>query len=350
MVGIIYRALLTERALLALCVLAAVAVSCGELGRRSWPGAGRHFSKNHPPPRRPPPVPIPETFTRWRRDFQEANAASDRLGLVRGIFLGDSPAVEEKTRELFRVAGLAHFLAADGFKCWMTASAFGFFLQAGLLLLLPFLPSRAFLSAKARAEPAARLIGAWLFWLWSDQSAAVTRAATMISELLVIRLAGLSVSFPRLLLVQYLASLCVLPRLWHSPSFQLSFGCIFGLILVPRAVRPLKPHGRLAGAVWEHFFSSLGACVGALPTDWIMFGEINFTGVHTHWFSTPVICVALMPLALAQMLLLAPGLELAATPAGAFGVGALGTAAAWVSTRLEQVLRLWLEHVPVLRP
>ncbi|MEW6055724.1 MAG: ComEC/Rec2 family competence protein [Bdellovibrionota bacterium] len=288
---------------------------------------------------------IPRFFREWRKDFLEFNAPHDQNGLVRGIFLGDARAVARDSRDLFREAGLAHLLAASGYNCWIVAFVFSLIAKLGILVSGGLLDSRRHLKFKLIAPATAQLSGAWLFWMWTDQSPPITRAAVLISLKFAIETLGHTVPFFRLLFVQYLCSLVIAPRLWMSASFQLTYGCLFGIVWVPQWVRAFRPSRNMFGQiVWDYYWSGLGACLGALPTTWIVFQQVNFTSLLTNWFAVPIVSFGIMPVALLEMLLI-PFSSLSFFNATAT---ALASVAAFLSDFLLGLLSFWMDHVPAL--
>jgi predicted membrane metal-binding protein len=172
----------------------------------------------------------------------------------------------------------------------------------------------------------------------------------MISLAFLLDFMGYGAPFGRLLLVQYLVSLILLPRLWHSASFQLTFGCLFGILIFPRMVERFKPKfGSWIDAAWNYFTVSLGACLGTIPTTWIVFGEINFTSLATNWFAVPPVSFIIMPLGLAQILMLAPHLPAGDSAAVTAMVHALAKVSALTTIVLKKTLVYWLRLIPPLR-
>lgn len=343
-----------ERLLFGLIALAAVSILSLELGRRAAP-AGWHPRAGSGPPKTffaTPPVPrtpavrVPEFFRDWRARYLEANRAADRLGLVRGIFLGDDSSVPSEVRELFRNAGLSHLLAASGYNCWIVAVVLELMIATVIFFAIPLFPGKLALRTRKFSGPLSRLFGAWLFWLWTDQCPPITRTVLMISLKFLLDLVGFAAPFGRLLLVQYLISLAAMPSLWRSASFQLTFGCLFGLILLPPLMRPFRPL-RVPEFLWTYFWTGTGAVLGTIPTTWIVFGEINFTSLLTNWFAVPPVSFVIMPLGLVQMLLLVPGAQ--GVP-GLMGLAdLLGSVNAACAAFLHGTLVAWMGVVPSLR-
>ncbi len=340
-----------NRALLILALAAAVAVVRSECNRRAMPWRNAGGVKGHAGlAERPLPFPVPEYFRRWRAAFIEINRPQDRHGLVRGIFLGESSAVDAPTRELFLDAGLSHLLSANGLKCWIVALTFKLGLALLLHLSAPNLPAALVLRSRRGLGPLARFCGTWLFWLWSSQTPAITRVAVLFTTKIVLDALELRVAFFRLLVVQYLCSLALAPALWHSAGFQLTYGCLTGILWFPRLVRRWRPQqGGLRTALWDYFAVSTGAVVGGLPCSLLIFDEINFMSLTTNWFAVPLVSFVIMPLGLTQMLLLAPGLGLENFAWSRTAIDALGAAAAAAASMERTGLSTWLKYIPALR-
>lgn len=231
---------------------------------------------------------------------------------MRGIFLGEDEFIPETIRRSFKEAGLYHLLAASGFNCWIVAVGFAWLARLWLAVLWFRLPSCFALTARRYTAPFASFLGAWCFFFWSDQSPPIQRAAVMVTTKCVLQAMGIRASFPRLLFVHYLGFLLFFPRLWSNASFQLTFGCLFGMIAVQVFTEPWRERmgATAAHPVRRFFFEScranFGACLGALPATWLVFGEVNFTSLITNFVAIPLTSACLMPAALAAMLALVP--------------------------------------------
>lgn len=328
-----------EKAFLVLALLAALAITTYQLGRKP------HFfyrSGQNQVKARPVLITLPAFFQNWRHQFLERNERYDQSGLYRGIFLGDDSHVSQDDRRLFRKTGLSHILAASGFNCWIVAMAFGLMAQTLLVLINDSLPARFALSVRSLILPLSRILGAWLFWSWSDQSPPITRSATMVSVKFALDALGFKSTFERLLIVHYLISLVLIPRWWLSASFQLTYGCLLGVVLFPKLIKRWRPE--TATWVWDYLAAGTGACLGALPTTWIWFGEANFNSLLTNAFVVPVVSLAIMPLGVVQMLvLLAPQ-----NPITDSVFEKCGWLAGGISHGLRVFLEAWIEYIPSL--
>lgn len=319
MVEILYRAQ-KEKTLLVLCLIAAISVGTSELLRpkRTW----RPYSSRPYVPK--PVVELPQFFLDWRQNFLTVNEPIDRSGLLRGIFLGEDSKVSRANRDLFREAGLSHLLSASGFNCWIVAASFGLGAQVLLILLGPRLSSLGFLRARRMIMPLSSLLGAWLFWSWSNQTPPITRSAALISIKYALELLAFRAPFGRLIAIQYMISLALSPGLFRNASFQLTYGCLFGIYYFPKLIAATRPKPSWAAALWSYLASSFGACLGAAPVTWIKFDEINFNGLATNWFAVPLVSFFIMPVALVQMFLCLP-LQSDTLSVLAAGLGRLAT-------------------------
>ena len=254
------------------------------------------LAQNHWPRWR---FPMPSLLAQWRKRFLSVNEATDELGLVRGMFLGEASALPNPVLAAFREGGLAHLVAASGFNC----------LIVGMLVRMACMPllRRVPIKNPALAERICETAGALLFWCWTDQSPPITRAATIALARLSLAILGIPTPLSRLLTLQYLLSLAMAPYLWRSVSFQLSFACLFGVLAGAKIARRWQD-GPRPSPLLMYAFTNIGACIAVSPITWIFFGEINFTGLITNWIAVPPVTTVIMPLAMIQMALLAlPG-------------------------------------------
>lgn len=322
-----------EKALLVLALIATVSVSASEYFRpkRAWRG---YSSKAYSPK---PVIELPLFFQDWRQQFLKINEPIDRSGLHRGIFLGDDSSISRANRDLFRDAGLSHLLSASGYNCWIVAASFGLSSQVLLALVASRLNGLSYLRLRRLIMPLSSLVGAWLFWSWSNQSPPITRSAALISLKFLLDAFTFRAPFGRLVFIQYLASLALSPGLFRSASFQLTYGCLFGIYYFPKLISGTRPKSAWAAAIWGYLASTFGACLGALPVTWLKFDEINFNGLTTNWFAVPLVSFFIMPLGLIQMFLCLP-FESAWLEAAA---SALGAAATVFTELLLKLLGVW---------
>lgn len=252
----------------------------------------------------------PTFFRQWRNEYLKRSQATDLSGLSRGIFLGEDRYISQTDKELFGEAGLTHLLAASGFNCWIVAMLFsGVFQLLFVMIGSPLelcLGSVRLLRLRTYSSSVSWILGAWIFWFWSDQSPPITRSVSLITANFIFSIFRFSFPFPRVLLLQYCFFLIIWPKLWGNPSFQLTFGCLFGIIALPKVLKPFQPSHLALKKLWNYAAVSLGASLGTIPTTWIYFSEVNFNNLFTNWFSGAIVSALIMPIALAQMILVFP--------------------------------------------
>lgn len=255
------------------------------------------------------PAFLPSFFQDWRDRFLSQHAPTDELGLCRGFFLGATHWIPEHTRTLYQRSGLSHLLAASGFNCWIVSIALGVLATLFFALFQSLLPCILGFQIKNWLLPTTQLVGAWLFWSWSDFSPPITRSAFLISIKFFLFCFGIRAPFHRILLVQYGVSLLVLPSLWSNPSFQLTYGCLFGMFWFQHFMgqaEAFRFKHLISKSVFSYFVSTFGACLGTAPVTWFFFEEVRWTSLWTNWLLSPAVSLFIMPLSLIQMLLLVP--------------------------------------------
>lgn len=253
---------------------------------------------------------IPKYFKQWRQNFIIEQDQSVYGSLIRGIFLGDASSLSRTTNDLFRQAGLSHLTAASGFNCFMVAYCFSLGGSLLLNILGPGLALYQQLFAKRWLPIAAKMLGAWLFWLWSDQSPPITRSVVMISCYFAFELSRWRISFKHFLVVQYCLFIICYPEIFQNISFQLTFGCLLGMVYGQVPLQNwLGQRFGLPRWLAAYIAATTSACLGTAPTTWLYFGQINFTGLFTNWFSGPLVSFFIMPISLLEMFWCLPGLK-----------------------------------------
>jgi ComEC/Rec2-related protein len=241
---------------------------------------------------------IPRFFIHWKRRFLKYHQDVDPTGLAQGIFLGEDKNLSFAQEELFRSAGLAHVLAASGYNCMIVGALF----SIPILLLARKRPKLYLM-----LQPLCWSLGASLFWLWSDQSPPVSRAASFVLMKSFLYLLGIQGPFIRLVMIQYVCSLLVWPSLFKQPGFQLSYACLGGMalglkvgMLCQRQLNTL-PLSFVLKPICGYFCTTTGAILAASPLTWYYFAEINFNGLHTNLITGPIVNAVIMPVGLIIM-------------------------------------------------
>lgn len=266
-----------------------------------------------PAPPRPGPA---EALARLRQgiDRQLLEALGPRQGAIAAALVtGSKSSLPPDLVEAIRVSGLAHLLTVSGFH--IGALAAGIFLLARRLPLLVAPGLAAARSLRPFAAVAA-IIGALAYVLVSGAEVPAVRAGITVSLVLLALAAGRDPFSLRLLALAATLILLFRPESLLSPSFQLSFAAVAGLVLLADSApfrRWLAPGqgGRLEAAVrWAGalILSSVVAELVLAPIAAAHFGRMGVYGVLANTLAIPLTSFVLMPLLLLQLFLGALGL------------------------------------------
>ncbi len=293
-----------EKPLIVLTILAMISVGSYEFAKKRW-YRSHSDSGRSTQIARTQLVSIPY-FTGWRERFVETAKPLDSDGFVRGFFLGKDEFIPTGISAEFKVAGLYHLLAASGFNCFIVSACFLLLARLSLHLFWFRLKTITAIRLKMFITPFFSITGAWVFFLWSDQSPPIVRSAIMITVKYFLDFIGIRPRFSRVLFVHYIAFLIFAPKLFSSASFELTFGCLFGILLVENIKIKTIQKYKLLNFIVRSMLTSFGASLGALPATWIFFDSINFTSIFTNFFAVPITSFLIMPASLLGMLILTP--------------------------------------------
>jgi competence protein ComEC len=293
------------------------------------------------------PVTIVEAgaaFTPWRwasaaqrrSSAWVARRGGDPVGnaVVRGAVLGDRSAIDPAVDAAWRAAGVYHVLSVSG-------------LHLAVVALLAFAVARRVLAAAGAVQPVR--VAAIAAALIAIAYTAITGAEIATVRALVVALValgGAAVSRrARALDALGLAALIVLagtPALLADASFQLSFAATAALLVhrrSPAAIEPVPPWPRrvvraIGRWLMQALAASLWVTLVTAPITAYHFHELAVGGVVGNLVATPIIELAVIPLALA-------GVALAAVSTSVGGAlvdvaiaicGAVHLAIAWLAT------------------
>jgi competence protein ComEC len=203
----------------------------------------------------------------------------DARALLQAICLGDRSPVSPRVQELFKGSGTAHLLAVSGLH------------MGAIYLLLNFLLWMVFPSTRARAGCAIPLL--WIFAGITGCSPPATRAATILSFILVGTLLGRRHQALNSLCASAFITLLVAPHLLYSVSFQMSYAAYAGIVLVLPLLqlkrrRARSRRGRFLQKVHALAVVSVAAQVGTLPLVAYYFHFINVNGVLINLLVVPL--------------------------------------------------------------
>ncbi|MFL5817692.1 MAG: ComEC/Rec2 family competence protein [Conexibacter sp.] len=198
-----------------------------------------------------------------------------QAALLRGMTLGQDEALDERTREEFRVSSLAHVLAASG--------------QNVALLLALALP----LLALAGLDLRGRLLGALaliaLYVPLAGAGPSIQRAGVMGAATTIAALAGRPASRWYALLLAAAATLAFDPRASGDPGWQLSFAAVTTIALFAKPVAAALSARRVPRPVVDATAMSLAATLGTAPLLALHFHQLSLVGVPANLLAAPAI-------------------------------------------------------------
>lgn len=218
-------------------------------------------------------------FSRLRSQVRQRYSlfgfSDEELGILSALSIGDKSLLSDTQREVFSAAGASHVLALSG-------------LHVGIVyLLLSTLLGRKRGTRRGRLlKEGLIVLSLWLFALLAGMSPSIVRAVTMCTIYAFVKcLGGANSSFDTLLLSAFVM-LVFQPFQLFELSFQLSFGAMAGILLIPT----FRPRNYFLSIV----VLSLCAQLGTLPLTLHAFGVFP-----TYFLITNLV---VMPLTYAIML------------------------------------------------
>jgi competence protein ComEC len=198
-----------------------------------------------------------------------------QAALLRGMTLGQDEALDERTRDEFRVSSLAHLLAASG--------------QNVALLLALALPLLAWAGLDLRG----RLLGALaliaLYVPLAGAGPSIQRAGAMGAATTVAALAGRPASRWYALLLAAAATLIANPRASGDPGWQLSFAAVVAIALLAPGMRQALRARRVPEPVADATAMSLAATLGTAPLLALHFHQVSLVGVPANLLAAPAV-------------------------------------------------------------
>jgi competence protein ComEC len=198
-----------------------------------------------------------------------------QAALLRGMTLGQDEALDERTREEFRISSLAHVLAASG--------------QNVALLLALGLPLLAYAGLGLRG----RLLGALaliaLYVPLAGAGPSIQRAGAMGAATTVAALAGRPASRWYALLLAAAATLALNPRASGDPGWQMSFAAVTAIALLAKPLAAALRTRRVPTPVADATAMSLAATLGTAPLLALHFQQLSLVGVPANLLAAPAI-------------------------------------------------------------
>ncbi len=262
---------------------------------------------NRPLPARWAACPVGSVRGFLARRMEEALGAHPAAGYVLGVAVGATHRLTEADWNILRRTGTTHLLAISGMNIAMVAAPFMLF---GPLLarLWPRLAGRLF----PGLLPA--LLAATVYTALAGFAVSTVRALVMLTVAAALRLCRRRTGGGDVLGAAALVVLVIDPPAVVSASFWLSFLAVAWLYLAtaPQDRATPAPHAtpawwrRLAAAGVTLTRAQLVLGVGLAPITLAWFRQVSLIAPLTNLVAVPVFSVAIMPLSLAGVALVAP--------------------------------------------
>lgn len=207
--------------------------------------------------------------------------------LPEALLLGDRSNLPEETRQDFADAGAAHLLAVSG-------------LHVGLIAALVLIPLRRWLRPKGQL--AAMALFLLLYSALLDFPAPVIRASLLLLVFLLRRILRRAPDPLTALFTAFFAILLLRPLDLFSPSFQLSFCAVLGMVLFAPALKRKWQTGRLPRLLREGWVNTFSATAGTVLPTVQLYHQFSLAGLLFN----PFLCASfavLLPLYALTLLL-----------------------------------------------
>jgi competence protein ComEC len=208
-----------------------------------------------------------------------AGLAPPRAALARGMVLGQDEALDEDTREAFRVSGLAHLLAASGQNVMLLAA-----------LALPVLAALGF-GLRGRLTGVLALIA--LYVPLAGAGPSIQRAGVMGAAGLVAVLAGRPASRWYALLLAAAVTLGIDPRASQDPGWQLSFAAVVAILLLAAPVAARLREHRIPRPLAEAAALTAAATLGTAPLLAFHFERVSLVSLPANLLAVAAVAPAM---------------------------------------------------------
>jgi competence protein ComEC len=198
-----------------------------------------------------------------------------RAALARGMVLGEDEALDEGTREDFRVSGLAHLLAASG--------------QNVMLLVALGLPVLAALGAGLRARLAGCLALIGLYVPLAGAGPSIQRAGVMGAAGIVAVLASRPASRWYGLLLAAAVTLGLDPRAAADPGWQLSFAAVVAILVLASPLGLALRSRRVPAPLAEAAALTTAATLGTAPLLALHFERVSIVSLPANLLAVPAV-------------------------------------------------------------
>lgn len=222
-------------------------------------------------------------------------AVRDPTGVLRALTLGDRAGVSQGTWARFRGTGTAHLLSISGFHVGVVAGAVGWIALRALRLAAIVRP----VGLPDWPALGVGVLAAVAYTVIAGAPISAQRATGLVALIAVGRAWGRRIEVLPLLGLVAVVIVVVDPPALASPSMQLSFGAIVGLVRVTPALARWVPPDLPRPVAWlaGGLATSVGATVGTLPAAAWWFQEVAPLSLFANLFAVPWTGFVIQPLA-----------------------------------------------------
>ena len=261
--------------------------------------------------------------------------------LAAALIVGDRSGISDETVEVLRRSGLAHILAISGLHMALVTATIILLVRGTLAMI----PSIALYYPIRKWAALAALMVASIYLVISGAGIATQRAWIMIVIMLLAILSDRRALTMRNVGLAALVVLAWRPESIVSPSFQMSFAAVAALVAVYESwsrYRRNKPYQPPTNRIWgviSNLFKSLSglavtSIVAGIATG--LFAAYHFHrvapfGLLANLAAMPMVSIAVMPMALAAMILMPFGLESYPLELMGYAIDQVVLVAGWVA-------------------
>lgn len=227
--------------------------------------------------------------------FITAQTITTYAPLVKALAIGDMSGLAPELRDLLARSGVSHLFAISGLQLTLLALAL-----YALGLTLYRRSTRLLLAAPpGRVLPILIAPLLILYLLWTGTGVSIQRALLMALAGTLLFMLRRKTDVMNILCFSALAILLCQPLALFTPSFQLTFAALAGILCGNRIWAPvIAGYSQSVQYVMAIFFSTLAATLATLPLVIFHFNLIAPSGIITNLFAIPVINWIALPLAI----------------------------------------------------
>ena len=201
----------------------------------------------------------------------------DNAGILKALLLGDKNGIDDNQYIVFQKSGIAHILSVSG-------------LHVGFIVMMIM-----FVLKKLKANSKVQFFGCMGFLIFyciiCGMASSVVRATIMTLCFLLSRVVGKRSDGLSSLGLAGIIVLLINPLYLYNIGFQLSFGAVFGIVLIGKPIQTLFEKCRIP----EVFASSLAVTISAqlftLPIVIRVFGKIAILGFLSNILILPLFSI-----------------------------------------------------------